>query len=318
MIVYALDIGGSSVKHALIDTEQDPGHFVRSYQSLQLKSRKFEDLKNQILASVRDVLAANTSVDTVAVSTTGGVDENGTVINAGHFEGYSNVSWEKILREQISQLQRVITMNDGKAATWAEYIGEIQNVNSFVHFVVGTGIGGASVIDKRIITGDGGYAGYLGHIKVTNEDTATCSCGKMGCVETVASALAIIRYFEKHRGSEVSSSRITLDDVVSAALAGDEIAEKAFEIAGAWLGIAMSNVMNILNPGIITVGGGVVLAADKIRVRGKENPFLKAASESARTHAHRRVVATTEIRQARYGNDGGIIGAAMMAHTTIP
>lgn len=313
MVVYALDIGGSSVKHALINTDQMTEPFVKAYQPLQLISRDFKDLKNQVSNSVHEVLQANPFIDTVAISTTGGVDPDGTVINAGHFIGYSNISWDHILREENGRLKRVLTVNDGKAAAWAEYTNVSQNVNHFVHFVVGTGIGGATIIDRKIVIGDGGFAGYLGHIKITNEDTVVCSCGKTGCVETVAAAPAIIRYFAANQWREKNSSEVTLQDVVVASRGGNEVAERAFKVAGEYLGIAVSNVMNILNPGVITIGGGTVLAAEESKREGIENPYLKAVIESVNRHAHKRVVATSVIRQARFGNNGGIIGAAMLA-----
>lgn len=168
-----------------------------------------------------------------------------------------------------------------------------------------------------LYTGEHGFASYLGHIKVTSKETAKCSCGKMGYVETVASAPAIVRCFETHEQLKFSTGIITLEEVVLAARSGNEAAKRAFEITGTWLGIAVSNVMNIVDPGIITVGGGVVLAADKSRFQGKENPFLKATIERALACAHRRVAAKTVMRQARYGNDGGMIGAALLADPTI-
>jgi glucokinase len=118
-----------------------PDYFICSYPPLALKSRDFDDLKEQVSVSVLDIFNANSSVDTVAVSTTGFVDEEGTVLSAGHFSGYSNISWEKILGPLTSQLKRVLTVNDGRASAWAEYIGSDQQVKSFIHFVIGTGIG---------------------------------------------------------------------------------------------------------------------------------------------------------------------------------
>lgn len=314
MIVYALDIGGSSLKHALIRVSEKHADIIKRFESVIFRSNTFSDLLEVVKTSVGMILKNENSLNTVAVSTTGAVGKDGIVINAGHFKNYTNISWELILKQEFKQITKVVTANDGKASAWAEYIGQGGGAAVFVHFVVGTGIGGGIVFNGELIFGDGGYAGYLGHIKVTDETQTVCSCKRYGCVETVASAPAIVRFFEAKDGQKTSGTSMTLSDVVTSANAGNKIAVEAFKTAGTWLGIAMSTVMNILNPGVITIGGGVPLAAAGIDGQKDCDVFVTAAIERARELAHRRVAAATKICPAKYGNDGGMVGAALMTY----
>ncbi|HKO52147.1 MAG TPA: ROK family protein [Polyangiaceae bacterium] len=98
---------------------------------------------------------------------------------------------------------------------------------------------------------------------------------------------------------------------------GDMIAAAAFRRAGEWLGIAISDLMNILNPAVITIGGGVVLAAATLGDAGS-NPFVEAAIAKAALLAHPGLMPVTRISSAVYGNDGGLVGAALMAARSTP
>ncbi|WP_144118329.1 ROK family protein [Catellatospora sichuanensis] len=311
MKVYAIDIGGSSVKHALVEVVQNHGaRIIDSYDTVQLRSNAFEDLKEQILKTVYQTLALNKSLDVVAISTTGSVSHDGTVINAGHFAGYSNVSWGNILKAEFRQIKRVATCNDGRASAWAEYIAQGKSAQVFAHFVVGTGVGGGIVHGGQLLIGDHSAAGTFGHIKVDLQSDLVCSCTRIGCVEMVAAAPAVARYYSR---SLRTHEALTLDDVTAAVTQGDDHAEASFIAAGSWLGVAIGDVMNILNPGIITLGGGVILASESIHKANDGGPYVRAAIERARANSIRRISAQTIVRPAVHGNDGGMLGAALLA-----
>lgn len=312
MKLYAIDIGGSYVKRALVELNAGQVNIIKSFDAIKLTSNRFEDLLMSVTSSTGDALRHESQIGIVAISTTGSVDANGTVVRAGHFEDYANISWEKILLREFPQLAKVVTVNDGKASTWAEFMAQKSQPSVFAHFVVGTGIGGGIVVHGELLYGDNGYAGYLGHIKVATQSDVVCSCRHFGCVETFAAAPAIVRLYEAQckPGREKMT---TLADVTMAARGGDDRAVDAFRSAGKWLGIALSNVMNILNPAVITIGGGVVLAAFNAEDQDAKNVFIDAAVQEARTLALTRVAAETKICPAKYGNDGGLMGAALIA-----
>jgi glucokinase len=303
--VLALDIGGSSVKSALIEANGSEARITRSFDPVPLTSNEFERLRTQVATCVSAGIKHATDVRAVAISTAGSVDQSGMVLNAGNFVGYTNVSWREILLPKFPQLSKVITVNDGKASTWAEYIASGKRVDDFVHIVIGTGIGGGIVANAKLYFGDHLAAGSIGHTRVTLDKSITCSCQRYGCVETVASAPAVVRAFSDEQGT-------SLGDVVSAARAGDHRALTAFTDAGAWLGIAIANVMNMIDPGAITIGGGLVLASHDVHA-DDGGPYVRAAIRTARQMALRRIAEVTEISQAVHGNDGGLIGAALLA-----
>jgi glucokinase len=312
MKVYALDIGGSSLKHAMIDVDDKGAEIITRFTPVQLPSNLFADLRGAVLSAAGSALRKDSNISTIAISTTGNVDQQGVVRRAGHFEGYENVSWREILSSELSTISRVTTVNDGKASTWAEFSASNEQCTAFAHIVVGTGIGGGIVLNGALYYGGEGTAGSFGHIKVCAQTDIRCSCTRVGCVETVASAPAIVRTFK--RGIKGQASEPThLDEVTLLAKAGDQTAVKAFAEAGTWLGIALSDVMNIFNPQVVTIGGGVVLAAESIDDGQDKNVFVEAVVQSAGSLALKRVVASTIIRKATYGNDSGLIGAALLA-----
>lgn len=311
MLCLALDIGGSSIKQALFDVVDSNVTLLSQLETIPIASRDFAALRSLIVEAVGEARRVTHPPTIVALSTTGAVDRSGIVLGAGHFDGYQDVSWSKILRAHYPELERVVTVNDGKASTWAEYRGVGHKTEVFAHFVVGTGVGGGVVCFDRLLYGDDETAGALGHMKVALASDIVCSCGRTGCVETVASGPAISRAFGTETGTR---EPVEFDVVATAAGRGNQKALAAFEDAGAWLGVAISNVINVLNPRYITVGGGVVLASQAID-GADGGPYLRSAVERARQLAFEDIARDTVIRPSRYGNDGGLIGAALIAAT---
>lgn len=306
MIVYAFDIGGTSVKHALLDTEKWPKPIIVRKKTRYHGTNNFEGLKKIVLEMIAETLSEGMNFSCIAISTTGGVDLDGRVMSSGFFTGYGGKSWKEVLSHSYPELGNVYTMNDGRASAWAEYLACSLQSNIFVHFVLGTGIGGSTIIDGKLVTGDYGAAGYLGHIKVSCSSTDVCSCGRTGCVETFASGPSILREYRNAKGIENDADELDVNDVVRAYANGNRAAIDCIDDAADKLGMAISDIMNILNPGVVTIGGGVSLALGEI----ENELFLKKVKKSARERAHKKVE-DTNIRMATLGNDAGMIGAAM-------
>jgi glucokinase len=311
VLVLALDIGGSSVKHSLVEVVADTPTLVEAFPSVPVASNDFADLRQTILEIV-EAASRIQATQSIGISTTGSVDRNGKVLNAGFFRGYQNVSWAELIKDRFANIRTVVSLNDGRASAWAEYSVNLPPVSSHIHAVVGTGIGSGIVRDGALLYGDHDKAGYIGHMKVTVDPTPICSCGSTGCVETVAAAPAIVRTFGGGDTTDPKNAE-GLQTVVDQARTGNRAALNAFDTAGRWLGIALGNAMNVLNPSVITVGGGVVLASESIRGEGDGGEFLKAVSDGIRIAAHRRVAENVVIRRAHFGNDGGMMGAALLA-----
>jgi glucokinase len=295
-IRLALDIGGSAVKWGVVPDGADPRQLdVRP--ALKLSDRRFASVRDAVEQAVRNAAANGDRLVGVGISTTGSVDPAGTVISAGHFEGYKNIAWSALIGEWIGDGPQVVTVNDGRAACWGEYRVRAHRAVTHVHAVVGTGVGGGIVHRGELLVGDSGQAGYLGHIKVTNQPTITCSCGKQGCVETLASAPAI-----RHTWGE------DLETLETAAADGDQRAVEVLRQAGWWLGVGLANAMNVLNPTTVTVGGGIILLSSEI----SGDPYMQGVLAGAQESAHRRVFASAGIERGELGNDAGLIGAGYL------
>jgi glucokinase len=316
MLVCALDIGGSSVKHGVVEVNGDGAYLLDAAQSSPLASRYFENLRSVVMDSIADSLNEHPEISAVGISTTGSVDRSGVVVSAGHFDDYRDVSWPAILTPIFHTLEHVETVNDGRASAWAEYMALDGRAMSHINAIVGTGVGGGIVDNGALLLGDSGQAGYIGHIKVTAEPTARCSCGSTGCVEVLAAAPAIVRYWQEAAGISDDNKNHSFSDVTAAAQRGEESALSAFRRAGRWLGVGLGNAMNVLNPSVVSVGGGVLLASGSVSSAPAGGPFFEAVADGIASAAHWRIVASADLRLARFGNDGGLLGAAQLAART--
>jgi glucokinase len=192
--------------------------------------------------------------------------------------------------------------NDANMAAYGEFRhGAGRGARSLVLLTVGTGIGSGVILDGKLWQGEGGYAGEIGHITVNPEGEA-CGCGNRGCLETEASAPRMVRNFRALTGrTDITDSR----DIYLLAKAGDPAALESFRTLAYWLGIGIGIVINVLNPEMILIGGGVVSAGKLL---------LGPVAEEARRRSHRISFAGCRIEKAALGNDAGLVGAAAWAH----
>jgi glucokinase len=198
--------------------------------------------------------------------------------------------------------------NDANCALFAEWVdGVAVGRRNVVMFSVGTGVGGALIVDGHLYVGRHGFAGEIGHLPVLRQGPL-CGCGRHGCLETVASGKGIERYVAAALARGVPSSMMP-EDALSArrisefAHAGDRLASQAFRRAAVCLGRAAAALINTLDPDMIVLGGGVAesgLLLDEMRrtARSRSLPLLYEGIDFA---------------AARYGNDAGAVGAALLA-----
>ncbi|MDW3224204.1 MAG: ROK family protein [Paracoccaceae bacterium] len=306
-----LDIGGSSVKSGLFDkktyTLQDPLD-VR-LDPISITGHKFSDVKEAVIYAVKVGLQTE-AITSVGISTTGSVWPNGVVKSAGHFEGYENIDWSKLIRSEFSAIKTVATENDGKASAWAEYkhFGGVDE--SHVHFVLGTGVGSSTIVRGELMHGDSGEAGFLGHTVVTSEPTILCSCERTGCIETIASAPGLAAELSKIKSSDVEDfaqfTRLLSE--------GDPEAFQVLERACKGLGLISAILANSFNPKNITFGGGVVLGLqDALRVTSTPDFFLDVINQEVNRVAFSRTAASTNLHYGVFDNDGGMVGAGLLA-----
>jgi glucokinase len=191
--------------------------------------------------------------------------------------------------------------NDANMAAFGEWLhGAGRCVSSMVLLTIGTGIGSGLILGGNLWQGSCGYAGELGHV-VVNPNGVRCKCGIQGCLETEASAPAIVR---KYQALKKTAKSLTAEDIYHRAKRGEPEAREAFAQAGYYLGIGLGIVINLLNPDKIILGGGVMTTGEFL---------LEPAVEETRRRSYRASFACCSIEKATLGNDAGIIGAAAWA-----
>lgn len=215
------------------------------------------------------------------------------------FEGWERVPLKAIV-ERVTGLPATMD-NDAKAAARAELRwGAARGTRFAIVVTVGTGVGGALVVDGRVVDGTRGLAGHIGHIPV-REEGPVCPCGRTGCVELYAAAPAIVAAATEAADPWVALHDAT--DVWRAAEKGQPWAQLALDRAAESLGMALAGLVHSLDPEVIVIGGG-----------------LSAWGESWRTRIERAVAARVmpafagcfEVRLAAYGPQAGIAGAGAL------
>jgi glucokinase len=204
-------------------------------------------------------------------------------------------------------------INDAKAFALAEYrMGAAAGADTALCVTIGTGIGGAVIAQGRILFGAGGMAGEIGHL-ILQPDGPRCTCGNLGCAETLANGPAIVgeavrRVVQGFTTSLVALSggdlnAITPELVARAAEEGDSVATDVIDRAGAWLGITLAGAIALLAPELVVIGGGVAPAGSR---------YVRAAEETARRHTGVIDITRIGFRSASLGYDAGVIGAGLL------
>lgn len=194
--------------------------------------------------------------------------------------------------------------NDANCGAYGEFVAGAGRgtTGSFVLLTVGTGVGGGIILDGELWHGARGFAGEPGHV-VIERDGRPCNCGGRGCLETRVSAGAVVAAYES-RGGRAESA----EEVARRAHGGEGAAIEALAEVGRDLGLGMAAIINLLNPEVIAVGGGVMGAGELL---------LGPARIEAEARAFRASFLSTRIVAATLQNDAGLVGAGLMARGAI-
>ncbi|MEG9297297.1 ROK family glucokinase [Mangrovibacillus sp. Mu-81] len=234
-----------------------------------------------------------------------------------------NLGWDKNtplkdLLEVETGLPAVIDNDANCAALGEMWKGAGDGAKDLVCVTLGTGVGGGVITNGDIVHGVRGAGGEIGHITVVAQGGFQCNCGKTGCLETVASATGVVRLAnERLDSSDIPSSlrdirneyhEINAKDVFDAAGSNDELAQSVVNQLAFYLGMALANLGNVLNPEKIVLGGGVSKAGE-ILLKPVLNDFQQFSFPTVRT--------STRLSIATLGNDAGVIGAAWLVKNKI-
>lgn len=206
----------------------------------------------------------------------------------------------------------VLLENDANAGAFGEYtVGAGRGSRHMFYVTIGIGIGGALILDGKLWKGATGFAGEFGHITI-DPAGIECTCGNVGCLETVASAPNIVRRTHErlYRDGTSSLSRLAVNkdftaaDIARAARGGDDFAAMMIERTGRYIGTAVAAVINLLNIERIVLGGGVMEAGELIL-----DPVIREAGRRAFQPSFE----ATQILASALGTDSVSVGAAMLA-----
>jgi len=307
------DLGGTTTKLAFV---RGDGELLHKWEIRTDHSSGGKNILKNISQSVKEKLSLLGQpirhIEGIGIGAPGPVD-----VNTGILHNVPNLPWKDDypLKEMLEKEMGlpVRADNDANCAALGEmWRGAGIGADNLICVTIGTGIGGGVIANGRIVHGSGGAAGEIGHFSAITAGGARCNCGKTGCLETIASATGIIRQAKEvlnqpnppaTKLEEIyrASGAIAAKDVFDAAISGDPSALSIVENAAFYLGLALANASNILNPEKVVLGGGVSNAGEF---------FMKLVIKSFRQFAFPRVFQTTAIELASLGNNAGVIGAA--------
>lgn len=189
--------------------------------------------------------------------------------------------------------------NDADAAALGEFRGGGYEGSSFVLVTLGTGIGGGIILNGKLLQSCNNAAGELGHMTI-QMDGETCCCGKKGCFEAYGSASALIRQAREATGEDITEAKTVFDR----AAAGDGRYIAVLDRYHTYLAEGFANIINILGPDYLCIGGGVSAAGDALLKPVRQKTYDRVFAKNAEKN--------TQIVLARLHNDAGILGAAML------
>ncbi|MGH2754919.1 MAG: ROK family protein [Actinomycetota bacterium] len=302
-----VDVGGTGTRAAIVDAEggilarserpTDPSAGTKGIISV------IDDLTSQAPEVTADIVG-------VGVGLAGFVDPFNGRVNFSPNLIYDDPDVAAAVAARIDVPVRVD--NDANVAAWGEHrFGTAKGLEHVVMVTLGTGVGSGFIVEGRIVHGASGAAAELGHL-VVDPDGPPCSCGLRGCLEQFASGSAIRRMAAEAVDEDPSStilsfagtkSSITARHVAMAAREYDEAARSVLRRAGRALGIGLSNVVNLFDPQVIVLGGGVVKAGE---------PYLGPARDTLHEMNAAQRRRPTRIDTAVLGTDAGVVGAAAL------
>jgi glucokinase len=312
--VLAVDLGGTKVVTAIVSRK---GQVMAREYYPTLADEGPGSVINRIHAAIDRLLWANgvnvSELHSISVACAGAIDmSQGLVTSSPNLPGWCAIPFRDIMREKYGVNTYLI--NDAKAAALGECsFGAGRGVNNLVYLTVSTGIGGGIIIDGKLYFGSSGSAGEVGHMTI-DVNGPKCNCGNIGCWETLASGTAVAREARRRiSGGERSSltetvegriEDITAEKVGAAAQLGDSLALDIIGKAATYLGVGMVNLVNIFNPDMIIVGGGMAKVGDLL---------LNPAKQIVRGRAFLVSAQAVRIVLAQLGDYAGVLGAAVFA-----
>ncbi len=294
----AVDIGGTSIKYGVIN---EVGMILRKDEIKTEAEKGGQALLKKITDLIKEQMQSAPPIDGIGISTAGQVcPKSGSVLFAtDNLPGWTGIELKKHIQDTF--LLPVAVENDVNAAALGEkWLGAGSEVEDFLCLTIGTGIGGAIVINGKIYHGIAGTAGEFGHI-VIHKGGKPCTCGSKGCFEQYASTKALALIAEEiNLKNRFKSKIITGKMIFEEAAKGDIVCQEAIDLFINNMAVGIASLVHIFNPGFIIIGGGI--SAQGLWLSQKIEQAVKASvMPSFAKELH--------VCFAKLGNDAGILGS---------
>jgi glucokinase len=305
-IVLAADLGGTNLRMAAIDRR---GKILYRTRRETPRGEAAGEIVRAIVESAGECLknCGGFRVEAIAAAVPATVSaSDGVIVTAPNLPALNNFKMADALENELGV--KAILENDANAAAIGEnWLGASKGYKNSIYITLGTGVGGGIVVDGKVLRG-GGTAGEIGHLCV-EAFGEPCGCGSVGCVEQYGSASAIVRTAEELKARYAESAlknktQLSAFEVFQAGIGGDELALEVFRQMGFYLGVAITSLLNILNPEIVVIGGGA---------SGGWELFAPQMRETVRQRSYGGSPVRAKIMRGELGDDAGISGAARLA-----
>ena len=308
-VTVGVDIGGTKVLAGVVRPDGAVHRTARrTTPGRRVRTQQVEDaLVDAVLEA-----AGGERLRGVGIAAAGFVDAPGERVMFAPHLPWQGEPLRDLLEDRLGC--PVVLDNDANCAARAEaHHGAARGASSALMITMGTGIGGAVLLEGRVLRGANGMAGEFGHMQVV-PDGRRCECGRTGCWEQYSSGNALVRTARAlmleqpsvlAEMSDGSADRVTGPMVTAAAEQGDLVARRAYASVGDWLGVGTANLVAALDVEVVVVGGGVSAAGDKLL-----DPARDALRRTLVASDHRSV---PRIEVARLGPEAGMVGAALAA-----
>ena len=307
---FGIDLGGTTAKVGLFTTA---GDLLEKWEVATDTSNAgehiLENLAAAVLGKMNEKSLTADQVEGVGVGVPGPVLDSRVVpIICANLGGWGKHNVSEELGALLGGL-KVLVGNDANVAALGEiWMGIAKGCRSAVMVTLGTGVGGGVIVNGKVIDGAHGAGGEIGHITVNRRETATCGCGKHGCLEQYSSATGVVRCMKKllDENPDTPCTLRGIDfaakDVFDAARNGDALAAQEVDEMADILGMALASIAATTDPEMFMIGGGVARAGavlfDPLVAHYKTYAFPSCRE--------------TPIKAASLGNDAGIYGAVRL------
>ncbi len=308
-----IDLGGTNIVAGVVNEDYEIISKASTKTNLPRPEKEIaDDMAKMAVKATADAGLTMDDIEWIGIGTPGIANSETGIIEYSNNLGFNNTPMVKYISEATGK--QAFVENDANAAAYGEYVaGAAKGAKNAVCITLGTGVGGGIIVDGKIYAGSNFGGAEIGHT-VIEVDGPQCTCGRKGCFEVFSSATGLIRMTKEAMDADKTSvmHKITLDrkGKVSARTSfeamrmGDPAAKAVVDKYIKYLAAGITNTINIFQPDVLCIGGGVCNEGDPLLLPMKEIVKKEVYTRNSKKN--------TEIVIAKLGNDAGIIGAAFL------